>query len=166
MVNKNLFIVVLIVILLAGGIFVFSKISKKTAPENVDKNENLPSDTSDYFVADIPANSELTKPELEIPASPSAEREKLRLFKISATRTGFNPENITVNKGDLVQIQINALDGDYDFSLPWIGIYQFIKKGEQKRVSFQVTDKGTLFFECKNFCPAGSIIKGSIVVLP
>ena len=96
---------------------------------------------------------------------PGAE-EKFGIFDMTVSSAGFNPENITVNLGDVVQIKLTAQGGDYDFAVPWSGLYTEVKERETKQITFGATSAGTFVFMCRDFCPAGKTITGSIIVLP
>jgi heme/copper-type cytochrome/quinol oxidase subunit 2 len=117
------------------------------------------------FTPEVPAGAELSKPIIETPAGLSDGDEKIRIFEMKISRAGYVPNNFTINAGDTIQIRMTALDNDYDFYLPWHGIYQNILRGEMKLISFTPKEGGTLAFECRDKCPGGKIT-GSIVVLP
>jgi len=104
----------------------------------------------------------------EAPASSNpALNTKMRFYDMRATSKGFTPSNIAVNKGDTVQIDFTAADGDYDLNFPYLGAYfSTVKKGETKKLPFDTSLPGTFIFECKNSCPASGRIQGTLVVLP
>ncbi len=102
-----------------------------------------------------------------VPASPNPALDtKARRFDIKATKDGFEPDEIVVNQWDRVELDFTAVDGKYDLSIPYLGSYFFpAKQGETKLFTFTVPTSGTFTFECRDYCPAGSIIKGTLVVL-
>ncbi len=71
-----------------------------------------------------------------------------------------------MNLGDVVQIRLTAVGGDYDFAVPWSGLYTAVKEGETKQITFGATSAGTFVFMCRDLCPGGRTINGSIVVIP
>ncbi|HXF44137.1 MAG TPA: cupredoxin domain-containing protein [Candidatus Paceibacterota bacterium] len=168
-----------IVILVAVGLFVavgivFGVIYKKpirtvdTGP--VSKNgvpafPDLGIKPGDVFSPQVPENMEPTVPAEQSAAAPGAE-EKLGIFKMTVNSSGFDPSNITVNLGDIVQILITASGDDFDFSVPYSGLYTKVNDGETKQVTFGATSAGTFVFQCRDFCPQGKTISGSIIVLP
>ncbi len=109
-----------------------------------------------------------TAPKAEAPASSNpALNTKMRFYDMKATNKGFVPSNIAVNKGDTVEIDFTAVDGNYDLDFPYLGAYfSTVKKGEMKKFPFDTNLSGTFIFECKNSCPASGKIQGTLVVLP
>ena len=158
-----------VVIILVVGISIISKTSKQPSAPAVPLTQgvpasSVPSNPSGY-VAGVPKGAALTQTVSEAPAAPSA-TERLRVFQMSASEGGYLPSTITVNKGDIVNIKLTALAGDYDFSMPYTGMYQSVKQGETKQIGFGAVTAGTFTFECRSFCPAGGKITGSVIVLP
>ncbi|MEK7513237.1 MAG: cupredoxin domain-containing protein [Patescibacteria group bacterium] len=117
------------------------------------------------YAAEIPRGATLSVPEAEAPAAPGVE-EKLRMFTIAMNEDGFTPKTITVNRGDVVNVTVYAEDGGYDFSVPYLGLYQSVPRGERKKVSFGANQAGTFAFGCRDRCPAVGKISGSFIVLP
>ena len=120
----------------------------------------------DGYTPEVPKDIKLTPPTVEIPASPGNTTAKLRVFDMRVNQGGYDPAIFTVNKGDTVQIKMTSQDNDYDFSSRPLGLYQFAKKGETKIIAFGALNSGTFDFGCRDHCPVGKIIKGSIIVLP
>lgn len=117
------------------------------------------------FTSEVPQNAKPTEPVIESPAAPNSDA-KFGIFNMTVGENGYEPSIITVGQGNLVQIKLTALDGDYDFNMPYKGLYQFVKEGETKQISFGVKTSGTFAFECRDFCPEGKKIMGELVVLP
>lgn len=173
MVNKNLFILVLIIILIAFGAVLISNkgkisdlLSKKLDQDDVAK---LPVDSkpNDYYKPDVPKDAVITTPSSEDSASTNVNsEEKFRTFNLSINQNGYNPQTIVVNKDDIIEIRMEALDGNYAFNLPALGIYKLVKKGEKNKVGFGVRTTGTFIFDCKDYCPPNKKISGSLIVLP
>lgn len=165
----------LVIILLVWGL------SKKESPPSVQNNVSTvppapvttdnstqPSPVVKGYTPNLPPVAELTKPKSEAPASAnSALQSKARFFDMQATVNGFTPSSIIVNKGDTVYLNFSARDGDYDFDIPYLGAYfSVVKKGTMRRLPFDVWQSGTFEFACRDYCPPGKKIRGSIVVLP
>ena len=151
-----------------------TRISKKSAPidnalkfgvSGASSTEILTKLQNNKFVQEIPQNATATTPVASAPAAPNV-LEKLNFYDMKADKNGFTPSNIAVKNGDLVQIKLTSMDGDYDFSMPYTGMYIFVKKGETRDISFQTTGAGTFLFECRDYCPAGGKIQGEFVVMP
>lgn len=117
------------------------------------------------FSSDVPLNAAPTTPDIEAPAAQDGAA-RFGRFNISVSREGYAPATITVKLGNLVQINLTAVGGNYDFSMPWSGLYQMVNSGETKQISFQTTSAGTYVFECRDLCPAGKTISGRLIVLP
>ncbi len=117
------------------------------------------------YSPDVPKNIELTKPTSEALTNPGSKTGgQTRLFNISISKSGFDPDQIVVNNGDLVKLTIQSIDGDYDLDLPSIGGYQFVKKGESRPIGFQALKTGTFTYICRDHCPSQGIILGKFIV--
>lgn len=113
----------------------------------------------------VPEDATPTTPVIEAPAAPNRE-ERFGIFEMRITRRGFDPETLTVKAGNISQVKVTAVDGDYDFSVPDVGLYVFVKQGETQNVSFGQTTTGTFTFECRDHCPRTGKIQGSLIVMP
>jgi len=122
----------------------------------------------DVFTTEVPQNAQLTKTELIVPASADKTlTTSARTIVMKVSQNGFDPASITVNQWDRVELVFSPQDGNYDFSIPYLGTHFFaVKKGEQKTIAFEMPSSGTFTFECLDACPASGKIKGEIVVLP
>ncbi len=116
------------------------------------------------FASEIPANTELTEPAEQSVAAPGAE-EKFGAFNMVVSVAGFVPDEIVVTKGDVVQIRLTATGGDYDFSMPYKGLYVLVPEGEMKQITFGINTAGTYGFMCRDYCP-DKTITGQLIVLP
>lgn len=106
---------------------------------------------------------EVTKPKVETKAAPGSEA-SLRVFEMTATKDGFDPAEIVVNQGDTISIKVQTAGVGYDIALPDIGLYQSIEKGGEKKIEFQALAPGTFTYLCRDMCPGGKEIKGSLIV--
>lgn len=88
------------------------------------------------------------------------------IFELSMTKDGFSPEIITVKNKSFIQLKVTAVDGDYDFSIPYLEMYLKLKKGETKPASLTTDTVGTFAIECRDVCPANGKIKGALIVTP
>ena len=169
-----------IIILLALGVFVILVVlfsvfgrelkTKFLGDSDVSEGdlEKMLEKSGNSYVPQIPKDAELSVPKLESPASTNKDSEtKALFFDLKAARDGFNPPKITVNKGDNLQIDFTAVDGDYDLDIPYLGVYfAAVKKGTTKRLPFDTSLSGTFVFECRDYCPPGGTIEGELIVLP
>lgn len=117
------------------------------------------------YTAETPKNvtESVAVAEAPITGNPSV---KQGFYDINMSRDGFSPNSIAVKRGNLVKIRVTAVDGDYDFRIPYTEMSIFIKKGETKPISFQATASGTFLFECRDACPLNKKVSGTLVVIP
>ena len=96
---------------------------------------------------DFPAN--VAKP-LVVASLNEEGTTNLRVFHVEIKNDTFTPDTIIVRRGDLLRLEVSAIDKNYDITQPDYGSYLSIPRGATKKVSFGVsaTDKFTLF--CKS----------------
>ncbi|MBZ5515728.1 MAG: cupredoxin domain-containing protein [Acidobacteriia bacterium] len=98
------------------------------------------------------------------PAAPSAVG-NVREIQMTAKKYEFNPNVLTVKKGDHVKLIITALDRDHGFKLDAFGINQKLKKGDPTTIEFTADKGGTFPFQCSEFCGFGhGKMKGKLIV--
>lgn len=117
------------------------------------------------FTPEVRKEAEETKAEITVPTVSSEEKASLGVYSITASRTGYSPDEIVTRQGNSVQIRLTSSGGTYDIHIPYIGVYLSAPEGETKQISFKITTPGTFKFECRDFCPATKI-SGKIIVLP
>ena len=122
----------------------------------------------EVYTSEVPQHATLTQAQVVVPASENASLGTVaRTIVLKASRDGFDPSTITVNQWDRLELLFSPQDGEYDFSIPYLGSHFFaVKKGEQKSFVFELPASGTFTFECLDACPPSGTIKGQIVVLP
>ena len=163
-------LVVFVVLGIMAGIFARGKKLEGgiIAYPNSPKEGGEVSSSQLYYSSEVPRNAVLTPTKNEAPASANSELDsKARFFDMNASRSGFSPSTITVNKGDTLYIDFTATDGAYDLDIPYLGAYfTKVDQSKTKRLPFDVSLSGTFVFECRDYCPRGGAIQGSLVVLP
>jgi cytochrome c oxidase subunit 2 len=86
-------------------------------------------------------------------------------IKMTAKKYQFDPNTITVKKGEKVRLLITALDRDHGFKLEAYGINQKLKKGDPTTIEFTAEKAGTFPFQCSEFCGMGHRkMKGRLIV--
>jgi len=169
--RKQIVVALVLVIIIAASV-IFGSVQNRNNLQNKQNgqvNENQPLSFEELgYKPDIPKEVDLTPPKLEAPASANPELQtKIRFFDLKATKDGFEPKSFVVNKGDSVQFDFTAVDGDYDLDFPYLGVYfSVVKKGETRRLPFDTSLAGTFLFECRDFCPKDKKIQGELIVLP
>ena len=172
MTKRQILIILLLVVFFGGGtIFgIFTRQGKIKLNDLLVNESPISSQSSSskiYYTPDVPQNAVITPPVLEDSASPNiGAEEKFRSFNLKISQNGYNPQKIVVNKDDIIELKVEAIDRNYDFNLPALGIYLSMKKGETKKTSFGVRNSGTFIFDCRDYCPLNKKINGSLIVLP
>lgn len=88
-----------------------------------------------------------------------------RRFGLNIVRGQYMPSEVRVNKGDIVHIDITAMDGSYDFYQPDYGLRQTILKGQTRPVEFGASAAGTFLFYCEKCGGPEKGPTGTIVVI-
>ncbi len=115
-------------------------------------------------------NSEVNDPNIAKPeyvtSSGSGSSSDLRIFPtVKADKGIFAPSELIVREGDDVQFYLEAIDKDYDITIPDYGIKQTAKKGEKKILHFQAGTEGKFLFYCDSCGGVDSETKGYLVVV-
>jgi len=87
------------------------------------------------------------------PRSASAAAEQV--IHMTAKKFEYNPNEITVKKGQPVVIDIVSLDRKHGFTIPELNIRMDVKPGEKNVVRFTPDRAGKFNFHCDNFCGEG-----------
>lgn len=86
-------------------------------------------------------------------------------FAMTAQNFAFDPDMITVKKGEKVRLIITAADHDHGFKLEAFDIDQVLKKGDTEIIEFTAGKVGTFEFKCSVPCGKGHRrMKGKLVV--
>jgi len=86
-------------------------------------------------------------------------------IQMTAKKYEFNPNPITVKKGEHVKLVITALDRDHGFKLDAFMVNQKLKKGKAITVEFTAARAGTFTSQCSDFCGLGhKRMKGKLTV--
>ena len=77
---------------------------------------------------------------------------------MTAIRSHFNPEHISVKEGDTVIWRITnlerAVDATHGFAVPQYNINLSLEPGESAKIEFVADVPGTFPFYCSEFCSA------------
>lgn len=89
----------------------------------------------------------------------------LKEFTLKARQFQFDPDTITVNKGDRVRLTITAEDVSYGFAVAEFGVSEQIPTGETKVIEFVASRQGTFVFFCSAPCGNEHLnMKGKLIV--
>lgn len=116
--------------------------------------DNLPAELVD--VVALPEQS------IEIPMSDDA---NFRVFRIRAENDKFTPAQIIVNFGDSINIQLMAVDKNYDLVLSGYNMILKAKQGETKPLEFQANKDGRFIYYCDSCGGPESTARGEIIVV-
>src|SRR5258706_10996429 len=78
-----------------------------------------------------------------------------RVIQMTAKRFEYTPNEITIEKGVPVILEITSLDRDHGFKIPELGIRADVKPGETTRVRIVADHTGRFEFRCDVFCGSG-----------
>lgn len=80
---------------------------------------------------------------------------EVKTFEMTARQFSFDPNVITVNKGDTVKLRITSIDVPHGFSLPDFAISEILEPGKAVNVEFVADRTGTFSFQCSVPCGSG-----------
>jgi cytochrome c oxidase subunit 2 len=93
-----------------------------------------------------------------------------RVIHVSAERFAFNPSEITVDEGTVVELRLTSDDTDHGFRVHGLGDPNVAipKRGRgDVRVTLEANEPGNYTFECSHVCGAGhGFMRGVIRVKP
>jgi cytochrome c oxidase subunit II len=86
-------------------------------------------------------------------------------IKMTAKKYEFNPNVITVKKGEKVRLIVTAIDRDHGLEIEGYGINQRLKKGQPAMIDFTADKAGEFVFKCSVPCGLGhGRMKGKLIV--
>lgn len=90
---------------------------------------------------------------------------EVKEFEITAKQFSFEPDVITVNKGDTVKLKITSIDVTHGFAINEFGIREILYPGKTVNVEFVADKTGTFAFYCSISCGTGhSGMRGQLAV--
>ncbi len=171
--EKKIFAVVgIILVILAVGLAIGLVARHTVNPQSGATSPTVPMYNgrvlNDIYNPTVPQNAAPTNAQQVTPASTDPNLStRSRLYAMSASASGFSPNSITVNEYDTVRINFTAADGDYDFSIPYLGVnFSTVPKGMTKLLMFNASGAGVFGFECNTACPQSGKIKGTLTIIP
>lgn len=130
--QKIIIAFIVIILILAGGYWVWSQNTEQ--PTNNNPTLNNQQENSD--------NQGIDRPVKEFEIDSFTEIVDGQYFP------QFSIKKITVNKGDLVRIKINVTNGRHDFKLDEFGIYENTPTGEITTIEFVADQTGEFIYYC------------------
>ncbi|HLJ78279.1 MAG TPA: cupredoxin domain-containing protein [Acidobacteriaceae bacterium] len=86
---------------------------------------------------------------------PSPAEVQRRTVAITAKRFGFEPAEITLKKGEPVQLEFTSLDVSHGVRIRELGLDVKARKGQTSQVEFTPEQTGTFVGRCDVFCGSG-----------
>lgn len=91
----------------------------------------------------------------------------VRHITINATQFEYSPSTITINQGDVVQIQLVSDDVTHGFYLDSYGVSTAAPPGHPNTVEFVADRVGTFRFRCSHTCgPLHPFMIGQLTITP
>jgi cytochrome c oxidase subunit 2 len=88
-------------------------------------------------------------------ATHGLDESKVQKIEISASKFAFSPNEITVKKGQPVELDIHSTDANHGLAIEEWGIRIEIPKGKTVVVTFVPKEVGTFEGKCAHFCGKG-----------
>jgi cytochrome c oxidase subunit 2 len=88
-----------------------------------------------------------------------------RAIQVTASQFKYEPETITIKKGEPVVLEFHSVDRKHGFKLGALDLHADINPGEVTRIAFTPDKVGRFVFACDNFCGSGhEEMDGTLVV--
>jgi cytochrome c oxidase subunit 2 len=78
-----------------------------------------------------------------------------RTIEVTASKFAFAPNEITIKKGEDVQIVLHSEDAVHGLVIEELGVRAEVKKGAEADIKLNTTSAGTFEGKCAHFCGAG-----------
>jgi cytochrome c oxidase subunit 2 len=82
-------------------------------------------------------------------------QEAPKKIEIIAKRFEFSPNEITVKKGEPVELVVTSQDVDHGLKIAELGVNLKISKGKPSEAAFTPTEVGDFTGQCTSFCGPG-----------
>lgn len=86
---------------------------------------------------------------------PAVHAQSPRRIEIIAQRFTYNPDTITLKKGEPVVLVLRSIDVTHGLKVPELNIKSEIKKGKETEIQFTPTEIGHYVGKCAHFCGKG-----------
>lgn len=98
--------------------------------------------------------------------APAADGPQTRQFTIEASRYAFQPAQIVVQTGDVVELELRSADTDHGLAIKALGVKVAIPKGGAAVTArFVAKQPGRFPIECSEYCGSGhKRMRGELVV--
>ncbi|MBI2624422.1 cytochrome c oxidase subunit II [Candidatus Parcubacteria bacterium] len=161
---KRILIVVALVVVAAVGVVLIVRSSPASAPPSA------PGESESAPVNPMSGNAPEGMPSgstggTDVSAQPANEQLVTREFTMIARQFVFEPNTITVKKGERVRLRITSVDVTHGFGLPEFDVSANLSANAETTVEFTASKVGTFTFSCTVFCGSGhSGMRGTLEV--
>ena len=145
---KNTYIVIIVIVLIAGALFFGLRGKKLEAPTDGEKSGV--NDISGAVTNEMPVLGESGVEEMIVNPGGGVE---VKEFTVTGKNFSFTPSLITVKKGDRVKITFKSSQGFHDFTLDQFGVATKQMQAPDEEVLEFTTDKVGSF---EYYCSVGS----------
>lgn len=95
----------------------------------------------------------------------SGSPDNAQVVKIEAQQWSFNPNSVTLTKGQTVDFELTSNDVHHGFNVPDFGVRGDIVPGQTSKVRVVFDKAGTYNFHCDYYCGSGHEgMSGQIIV--
>jgi len=88
-------------------------------------------------------------PQAVAPAAPGISANK-RIFQVTVQSDAFTPDTVIIKQGDTMQIYFTAVDKNYDFKQPDMGLSRLLPKGKPTLIEGSPPSPGKYTFYCQS----------------
>lgn len=166
--KKPLIIIVLLIIIAVVGVIVSRRGGGGSESYQPAVQNSVPS-------IDVPSSNFENTPESavyternnadEIDNSAQDSSGLVKEFTMTAKQWKFQPDTITVNRGDQVKLSITSVDVEHGIAMPDFGISSTLNPGQTTEIEFVADKSGTFSFFCSVFCGVGhGDMRGTLIV--
>ena len=159
--NRNIFIIVGLIVVVGVGAYL---LSRGDGGEQAPTIQPTPTATPTPSPSPQAPTSATPTPEPQQTITP-APKPIVKEFHIIAKQYTFEPNTITVDKGDRVRLHVKSDDVTHGISIPDFGVIEIIKVGQPITVEFIASKAGVFGMFCSEYCGAGHPnMKGTLIV--
>jgi len=90
-----------------------------------------------------------------LPSSQGQTPHDVKRVEIAAKRFSYEPSEITLKRGQRVELVLNSTDATHGFAVQELGIHLVAKEGAHDEVTFTPNKAGEFTGKCNVFCGTG-----------
>lgn len=134
-----------VIVLLVGGVLIFSQSKKAEAPESTQAPSNTSSNENPQSNTNTNATVNVSVP----PVGATAAVAPVKQFTVSGQNFSFTPSTLTVKKGDKVKITFKNVNGMHNLKIDEFNVgTQTIQGGAQETIEFVADKTGSFQYYC------------------